>query len=211
MSERAKVTSLEAIEDFRAKLIVYRDKASRVLDEVSDEVTRTRLWLENERPAYWQGQIRRLTRDLETAQQELFSAQLSGLRDSSYAQQAAVQRLRRSIRDAEDKAKTVKTWQRQYDTRVESPAKQVEKLRHFLGHDLARAVAYLNEAIKNIAAYSEISLNSPASGSTSSRSSSEGKEGRGEEAQLFPTEIPSPQPAPRLDGARESETGGPKS
>ena len=79
---RYKVTSLEALEDFRAKLIVYRDKASRVLDEVSDDVTRTRVWLENERPAYWQAQVRRLNRDLETAQQELFSAQLSGLRDA---------------------------------------------------------------------------------------------------------------------------------
>jgi hypothetical protein len=126
--ERAKVTSLEALEDFRAKLIVYRDKASRVLDEVSDDVTRTRVWLESERPAYWQNQIRRLNRDLETAQQELFSAQLSGLRDASYAQQAdAVGKIRRSIRDAEDKAKTVKQWQRQFDTRVESPARQVGK------------------------------------------------------------------------------------
>ena len=32
MPERAKVTSLEAIEDFRAKLIIYRAKAGRVLD-----------------------------------------------------------------------------------------------------------------------------------------------------------------------------------
>lgn len=163
MPERAKVTSLEALEDFRAKLIIYRDKASRVLDEVSDDTTRTRLWLETERPAYWQNQIRRLTRDLETAQQELFSAQLSGLRDASYAQQAAVGKIRRSIRDAEDKAKTVKQWQRQFDTRVEAPARQVEKLRHFLGHDLARAIAYLNEAIKNIAAYAELSPSSPTS------------------------------------------------
>ncbi len=164
MPERAKVTSLEALEDFRAKLIVYRDKASRVLDEVSDNVTRTRVWLENDRPAFWQNQIRKLTRDLEAAQQELFSAQLSGMRDASYNQQAAVQKIRRAIRDAEDKAKTVKQWQRHFDTRIESPARQVEKLRHFLGHDVARAVAYLNEVVKNIAAYTEISLpaNTPA-------------------------------------------------
>ena len=107
MPERAKVTSLEAIEDFRAKLIIYRDKAGRVLDEVSDEVTRTRLWLQSERPAHWQNQIRRCTRELEQRQQELFSAQLSGLRDSSYAQQAAVQKARRAIRDAEEKLQTV--------------------------------------------------------------------------------------------------------
>ncbi len=156
MPDRAKITSLEALELFRARLIIYRDKASRVLDEVSDEVTRTRLWLENDRPAYWQNQIRRLNRELEQAQQELFSARVSDLRDSTVNQQTVVQRLRRAIRDAEDKSKTVKQWQRQYDTRVEMPARQVEKLRHFLGHDLNKAIAYLTEAIKSIAAYSDL-------------------------------------------------------
>ena len=67
MPERAKVTSLGAIEDFRAKLIVYRDKAARVLDEVGDAVTRTRLWLESDRPAHWQNQIKQRTRELEQA------------------------------------------------------------------------------------------------------------------------------------------------
>lgn len=156
MPDRAKVTSLEALESFRARLIVYREKASRVLDEVSDEVTRTRLWLETDRPLFWENNIRRLNRELEQAQQELFSARLSGLRDASINQQVAVQKLRRAIRAAEDKAKTVKQWQRQYDTRIEMPARQAEKLRHFLEHDLAKAIAFLNEAIKSIAAYAEL-------------------------------------------------------
>lgn len=156
MPDRAKITSLEALESFRARLIVYREKASRVLDEVSDEVTRTRLWLETDRPAYWQNHLRRLSRELEQAQQELFSARLSGLRDASVNQQVAVQKLRRAIRDGEDKAKLVKQWQRQYDTRIEMPARQAEKLRHFLEHDLSKAISFLNEAIKSIAAYAEL-------------------------------------------------------
>lgn len=157
MPESAKVTSLEAIENFRARLIIYRDKAVRVLDEVSDEVTRSRLWLETDRPTFWQSQIRRRQRELEQAQQELFSAQLSGLRDASYAQQANVQKARRAIRDAEEKVKLVKQWQRQFDQRVESPARQVEKLRHQLGHDLGLAVAWLNEMTRTLSAYAELS------------------------------------------------------
>jgi hypothetical protein len=157
MPEHAKVTSLEAIEDFRARLIVYRDKAARVLDEVSDEVTRARLWLETDRPVFWQQQIRHRTRELEQAQQELFSARLSGLREASYAQQAKVQKARRAIQDAEEKVKLVKQWQRQFDQRVESPARQVEKLRHLLTHELGLAVAWLNEMTKTLSAYAELS------------------------------------------------------
>ena len=157
MPERARVTSLEVIESFRAKLIIYRDKAGRVLDEVNDDVTRTRLWLQSERPAHWQNQIRRLTHELEQRQQELFSAQLSGLRDSSYVQQIAVQKARRAIRDAEEKLKTVKQWHRQYDQRVEPLGRQVEKLRHTLGHGLGQAVAWLNEMTKTLSDYAELS------------------------------------------------------
>jgi hypothetical protein len=157
MPDHAKVTSLEVIEAFRARLIVYRDKAARVLDEVGDEVTRARVWLDSERPAFWQGQIRRHTRELEQAQQELFSAQLSGLRDASFAQQASVQKARRAIQDAEDKLKFVRQWQRQFDQRVESPARQVEKLRNLLGHDLGLAVSWLNEMTKTLSAYAELS------------------------------------------------------
>lgn len=157
MPDRAKVTSLEAIEAFRAKLILYRERAGRLLDEVNDDVIRARLWLQSDRTAHWENQIRRRTHDLEQRQQELFSAQLSGLRDSSYAQQMAVQKAKRSIRDAEEKAQAVKQWNRQFDHRVEPLARHVEKFRHNLGHDLGEAVFWLAEAVKTLSAYAELS------------------------------------------------------
>jgi len=156
MPERARVTSLEAIEAFRAKLIVYREKAARVLDEVSEEVIRTRGWLHSERQNFWQNEIRRLTREAEQRQQELFSAQLSGLLEASVLQQAAVQKARRAIRGAEEKLQQVKQWQRQFDHRVEPPARQVEKLRHTLSHDLGLAVVWLNEMTRTLSAYAEL-------------------------------------------------------
>jgi hypothetical protein len=79
------------------------------------------------------------------------------LRDSSYAQQAAVQKARRAIHDAEEKLKTTKQWHRQYDQRVEPLGRQVEKLRHTLGHDLGQAVAWLNEMTKTLSEYAELS------------------------------------------------------
>lgn len=162
MSERAKVTSLESIEAFRSRLIIYREKAGRVLDEVAEEVLRTRVWLQSDRVTFWEGQIRRRQKELEMRQQELFSAQISGMRDASFVQQQAVQKARRGLQDAEDKLRVVKLWNRQYDQRVEPAGKQVEKLRHNLTHDLAQAVAYLDQVIKTLAEYSEASVGRPA-------------------------------------------------
>jgi len=156
-SERAKVTSLEAIETFRARLIIYRDKAGRVLDEVGEDVIRTRVWLQTDRVTFWEGQIRRRQKELEMRQQELFSAQISGMRDASFVQQQAVQRARRAIQEAEGKLNIVKQWNRQYDQRIEPLGKQVEKLRHNLVHDLGLAIAFLAEVTKTLAEYTEMS------------------------------------------------------
>lgn len=157
MPDRAKVTSLEAIEAFRAKLLIYRDKAGRVLDEVSDAVTRTRLWLQSDRLTHWQNEIRRRTHELEQRQQELFSAQLSGLVDASPVEQAAVQKARRALQEAEERFHVARQWNRQYDHRVEPLARNVEKLRHTLGHDLGLAVARLTEISRTLDAYTEMS------------------------------------------------------
>lgn len=161
MPERAQVTSLEALEAFRARLTIYRDKSARVLDEVAEEVKRTRVWLQSDRTTFWEGQIRRRQKDLEMRQQELFSAQLSGMRDASFVQQQAVQRARRAVQEAEDKLRLVKQWNRQYDQRVEPAGKQVEKLRHNLVHDLGLAIAHLSEVIRTLAEYSEIHPTAP--------------------------------------------------
>jgi len=157
MPDNAKVSSLEAIEIFRARLVIFRDKAGRVLDEVSEEVSRTRMWLQSDRITFWEGQIRRRNKDLEMRQQELFSAQISGMRDASFTQQQAVRRARQAIADAEAKLNIVKQWNRQYDQRVEPLGKQVEKLRHNLVHDLGNAIAFLTEVNKTLADYAEMS------------------------------------------------------
>ena len=157
MPDHAKVTSLEAIEAFRAKLVVYREKASRVLDEVSHDVTRTRLWLQQDRTTFWQGEIRRCQRELEQRQQELFTQRISIFENPADVAQAAVRKARERLREAEAKLLRVRQWERAYDQRVETPARQVEKLRHIVDKDLGAAVNYLSEAIRTLGAYAELS------------------------------------------------------
>ncbi len=157
MSERARVSSLEALEAFRAKLIIYREKANRVLDEISDEVTRTRLWLQLDRPAHWNAEIRKRNRELEQCQQELFTARVSQFNDPVDLKQAMVRKAREGVRAGEAKLNCVQRWTRAYDQRVETPAKQVEKLRHIVDKDLGTAVHYLDQMVRTLHAYAETS------------------------------------------------------
>src|SRR5688500_13231401 len=103
MDGEARVGSIDAIQDFRAALIRYAERARRALDDVTGEVKRTRGWLESEQRQKWEGEYRRRARHLEQAQQELFSARLSSMRQDKSAQQMAVKKAERMLAEAEQK------------------------------------------------------------------------------------------------------------
>ncbi len=162
MPERAHVTSVEALESFRANLIIYLSRARPTLEEVSADVQRTRGWLEVEQRDHWENELRRRSRALEEAQQALFSAKLSNLREASAAEQMAVQRTKRARDEAETKLRVLKQWNRVFDNRVDPLVKQMEKLHTVLAHDMVQAVAFLAQAIRTLDAYAEVKP--PASG-----------------------------------------------
>ena len=167
MAEHVKVTSIDALEAFRASLIVFLTTAHRCVDEVGDEVRRTRGWVQHDQRLHWEGQIRIRKRKLDQAEGELMTARLSGLRDSTSAQQAAVMKAKRALAEAEEKLRSVKLWARDFDHKLEPHTKTLEGLRHLLDHDLPKGIAYLVQAQKTLDAYTERSAPAePASAST---------------------------------------------
>lgn len=156
MATNANVTSVEALESFRTNLIVYLSKARPTLEEVSDQVIRTRVWLESDRRVYWEGQVRRLGQKLQDAQQAVFSAELSSLREVSSAERMAVQKAKRALDDAEGKLAVVKRWNRNFANHVEPLAKQLEKLQTIFSTNLPQAIAYLGQAVKTLDDYSDV-------------------------------------------------------
>jgi len=155
MAEQAQVTSVEAIESFRASLILFLSKVRPTLEEVSDEVMRLQVWLQNDQRRYWEGELRKRGLKLEEARQELFNAALSHLQQATALQHMAVQRAQRSVRDAEDKLDTVKKWERELEDRTAPLVKQVEEIHGFLTVEMGRAVAQLGQIIRALEAYTK--------------------------------------------------------
>ena len=153
MPESARVSSIEAIAAFRARLLVFLTKSRPALEEVSGEIMRTRLWLQNDQRIHWEGQIRQRAKKLETAQHELYSARLARLREVTTAEQSAVNKTRRALDEAEEKLRTLKRWNRDFDSQVEPLVKQVDKLQTFLVHDLTKAGVHLAQILKSLDAY----------------------------------------------------------
>lgn len=170
MPQKAHVTSLEAIELFRSNLIIYLSQARPALDEVSAEVMRTRVWLETDQSLHWENQLRRRMKELEQAQQALFSSRLGALRKETAAEQFAVQRAKAAVAEADLKLRVLRKWNRDFEGRVQPLVKQMEKLHMVLSNDMVKAVTYLNQAIKTLAAYAERGVDGQAAGLASSSS-----------------------------------------
>jgi len=156
MTGQAQITSVEAIESFRAKLIVFLGQARPVLEEIGNEVVQTRLWLQNEQRTFWEQQLRMRGRRLEEAKQELFNAKLSQFHESTALHLMAVQRTQRAVQEAEAKLIVLKKWDRELDNRVAPLMKPVETLHGFVVTDMARAVAYLDRTLRALEAYRSV-------------------------------------------------------
>ena len=162
MSEQAKITSLDALEMFRANLIIFMTTAHRCVDEAGDEVRRTRQWLLGEQRMHWQGEAKRRKRVLDQAEADLYSARLSGLKDRTIVQEEAVRKAKRAMTEAEEKLRALKKWNRDFDHSADPLVKRLEGMRYFLDHDMPKALMYLVQAQRTLEAYAQAPAPPPA-------------------------------------------------
>jgi hypothetical protein len=161
MPPGAKLSSIEALEVLRVALAVYVPKAGSILDDAGQDIVRTRIWLETDRVLHWQQQIRLRTAALAQAEQELLTARLSRHPAAVQERRNAVERARRSLREAEEKLQRVRRWLARYPTDVEAHAAVVRRLQHVLTYDLGKALAFLEGAAGILADYAGLTPTAP--------------------------------------------------
>jgi uncharacterized protein YlxW (UPF0749 family) len=156
MAEQAKITSVEAIELFRAALILFSGQARATLEEVSSEVLRAKLWLENDQRRFLEKELRIHVKKLEAARQELFNSRLSNFQEPTALQQMAVHRTQRIVREAEEKLARLKKWDREIENRSDPLVKQVDQFHNFLTAEMPKAIAYLAQVVRQLDAYAGV-------------------------------------------------------
>jgi len=155
MAIQAKVTSLEALELLRSRLIVFATKARRSLGDVGDEVGRMRQWLQQEQRFRWETEIRQRTKKLEMAESEFLSAKLAGHKEALIVRQAKVRQCKESLAEAQGKLRMVKQWAVRYDSVADPIYKRLDDLRQFLEFDIPKATAYLLNTQKTLESYTD--------------------------------------------------------
>jgi len=162
MSEAAQVTSVDAIEAFRASLVLYLSKARPAIQQVCAEAQRTRIWVQTSQRQYWENQLRLRYRKAEEAKEALFNARISQFNQSTLLETMAVQRAQRAVAEAEAKLVLLKKWGHEIESRADPLVKQLDQFHGFLSTDLAEGVVLLAEMVKALDAYT--STTTPGSG-----------------------------------------------
>lgn len=146
MSSGAKVRSIDALESFRSSLLLYLTRSRSVLDEVTQDIVRTRIWLETDRRVHWKREIRLCTAAAAQAEQELMTARLSGDSGAILDRKRAVAKARDALRRAEEGRDRVRRWLLRYATDVEARAALPRRLQHMLSNEGNRAAHFLETA-----------------------------------------------------------------
>ncbi len=155
MSDQVKISSIDALEAFRADLIQYIAKARVALEDMEGDVRRTQTWLDTDRAQHWRGQMKLWTKNLHQAEQELYSANLTNPQAANAFQKMAVLKAKRKLEEAEDKMRVLKKWRQTFENRATPLLRQLDPMFYLVGQQLPKGVFALGESIKALQAYAE--------------------------------------------------------
>jgi|688.fasta_scaffold343613_3 hypothetical protein len=155
MSDQVKVSSIDALEAFRADLIQYVEKARVALEDAEGEVRRTRTWLDVDRTNYWTRQLKQRAKELDQVEAEFYNAKITRPTESHAFHKMAVLKAKRRLEEAESKILVLKKWRQTYDNRVTPMLRQLDPMFFLVGLHLPKAIHSLGESIKALQAYAE--------------------------------------------------------
>jgi hypothetical protein len=160
MSSQAAVHSIDALKDLRTALALYGEDTVAALGAIDAEVRRTLLWLEQDRPYYWQEQIHRRREKLASAEAEVFRRKLGKAAGSAPAMSEQIENMKRAkaaLEDAERRVVLVRKWQKALPQAILEYQASVRRLRDLSAADVPRAVDLLGRLIESLEAYLRVS------------------------------------------------------
>ncbi|MEO6848480.1 MAG: hypothetical protein ABI443_12255 [Chthoniobacterales bacterium] len=158
MATQANITSLDALEHFRSSLIIFIKKAHNAIDGVSEDIRRTRTWVQSDQRVHWENEVKKRRRAYDQAQQDMLAAKLSSMRDDLTLPMSIVRKTKAAIEEAEDKLRKVKHWGRNYEAAIDPGSKRLESLRQILDGDMKDAVTLLVQIQKTLGGYADLGV-----------------------------------------------------
>jgi len=160
MASAARVTSVQAIADFKAALLSFCAEAKEVLATIEMEIRRTGDWVERDRLPYWQREIRNCNEEVAQAKADLFRKQLtriSGQNPDYLEEREALRIAHFRLEEAEEKARQCRRWaSRQLPHAIDEYEGPARQLAGIVEGNPPEMVILLNRVIGSLHAYLEL-------------------------------------------------------
>jgi len=164
----AHVLSIQVLEEFKGQLTRFNAQAQEILNATEIEIRRTLDWLQ-ERLNYWRNEVNR--------RQEIYNRAWAAwqrclesrrMRDKNGnviqlpcpAEEAAVERARLHLAEAQAELRTVQEWTRLVERQAEEYHRQARRLKAWLDGELPKATAFLERKITTLQSYVAMGISS---------------------------------------------------
>jgi hypothetical protein len=208
MSGSASVHSIEALKDFRAVLALYGDDTLAALGAVDAEVRRTTRWLAEDRPVYWQNQIKLRRERVAEAKAEVFRRKLQKTPDHSPSLAEPMELLRRAeaaLLDAERRLVLVRKWQPRLQQAALEYQASTRRIKTMAAGEVPRAVGLLGRLVDALEAYLRVAPPAAPSGVPGRDGFDSVAAGVLDADDAEPERAPEPEPAPEAGGTDSGE------
>jgi hypothetical protein len=155
----ARVTSVEAIRDFRGSYLVFCDEARESLATADAEARHMKDWISSQ-AQYWKKEIRACEERLSQAKSALFRKELqktaAGRPPDVIEEKKAVARAKEALEHAHKKLANCKRWEVEFDRAVQEYEGPARQLSGEVEGDPPRAVTHLDRVLDSLDAYMQL-------------------------------------------------------
>ncbi|MCA9297149.1 MAG: hypothetical protein KC983_11545 [Phycisphaerales bacterium] len=178
MRNAVNVKSIEALREFRAALIEFRDVARTTISGANSDVQRAVGWLQHEQVAYWEREKRTWAERVARAKSELYRKQVmtSDGRPSDVDERRALDKAERRFKDIEEKIERTRHWARLLDRESMMFRGQLGALSTTVDAEFPRAEARLEKLAASLDAYLAMQMPTNDAGRASDGTSSNSPE-----------------------------------
>ncbi|RLS51985.1 MAG: hypothetical protein DWH91_17685 [Planctomycetota bacterium] len=158
MSGPANVISIDAIRDFVPAVALLQEELKAVISALQIEMQRALSWIEQDRPRYWQVQLKRAFDRVAETRTALTTCQMrtvAGRRPSCIEEKEAFSAAKRRLEYCQEQIEVVKRWGVKLRHEADEFRGRIAGCQRLAESDLTKALALLARIIESLEKYSD--------------------------------------------------------
>lgn len=156
MSGPANVSSIKAVKEFAPALVLLQEELKSVLSAVQIEMQRAISWIEQDRPRYWQSQLKRAFDQVTQTRTALTTCQMrtvAGRHPSCIEEKQAHGAAKRRLEFCQEQIELVKRWGVKIHHEADEIRGRLAGVQRLAESDLAKSMALLSKIVESLEQY----------------------------------------------------------